>query len=65
MSPFDRQPFALTARLTEVKPQLAVEPSYTVTVEADRLTLDATFSYSLRGSRLDLVKIEPAGWRVM
>ena len=60
-----RQPFELDLELRRLEPRIEVEPRYTLLVESDRATLDATLEYSIeRGGLLETELSIPPGWQL-
>jgi hypothetical protein len=62
---FFRQPFALVAKLSPQKPHLTVDPQYTLTVEAERVVLEATLNCMIRGAKVSQVAVAIGGWEVI
>ncbi len=58
------QPYSLKIRLVGRKTRVSIEPHYTLAVEADRLRLDATLTYTVRGPKLGAVEVEIPGWEL-
>ncbi|MEX0586941.1 MAG: hypothetical protein WD176_09865, partial [Pirellulales bacterium] len=61
---FYRQPFVLTARITPQTSRITVEPQYFLTVEPDRVVLEAKLGYKSRSGRLGHLEIEMPGWEI-
>lgn len=56
------QPYSLKIRLVGRQTRVSVEPNYTLAVQADRLRLDGTLTYTVRGPKLGSVEVEIPGW---
>lgn len=61
---FYRQPFALAGEIAAQPARLDVEPQYRVTVEGDRLLLNARLTYKVRGTKVAKVQLRLNGWEL-
>lgn len=61
---YDRQPFSLQAEIREKKTRISVEPTWTVSVSARRLSLQGLLKYRITGARAKPLEIDTAGWTI-
>ena len=59
---YHRQPCSLQVEIVRKKTRVTVEPSYTLTVGADRVGLEATFKYNVRGLAANELRLDLRGW---
>lgn len=60
---YHAQPYSLTARLVSRKTRISAEPEYRLLVDADRVQLQATLKYTIRGAKAFKLEVGlPAGW---
>lgn len=57
-----RQPFSLVGEIAAQPARLDIEPQYQVTVEGDRLLLNARLMYKVRGAKVAKVQLRLNGW---
>ncbi|MGE0759555.1 MAG: hypothetical protein AB7O38_21230, partial [Pirellulaceae bacterium] len=61
---YDQQPFSLLAVPGKAPPRVHVEPTYVVSVEPDRLALEARLRYRIRSAREEKLVLDAAGWEL-
>lgn len=61
---YDRQPFSLQMRIREKMTRTTVEPTWRVTVDSSRMTLDGTLKYHIIGAREKPLELETNGWKI-
>lgn len=59
---FTSQPYQLSATVARQAARVSCEPAYTVAIEGNQATLDATFKFRVRGVREAPLTIDLAGW---
>ena len=59
-----RQPSSLKARVLRKKTRISVEPLYRLDVQADKVLLDATFKYQVRGAKAYFLDVDMTDWQV-
>lgn len=60
---FSNQPCSLKVGVQARQPRISAEPAYTLSVEQGLVTLDAQFTYNIRGA--SEVKIDMPGWTIL
>ncbi len=58
------QPYSLTAGLVPKKTRIGVEPEYLLLVGADRIRLEATLKYTVRGAKVFALDVALDGWEL-
>jgi len=58
------QPCSLRARIVPSKTHLSVEPEYIVAIGAQRISLEGTLRYTVRGKQALLLEVAMAGWEL-
>lgn len=61
---YHSQPFRLAARVAPRTTRLSVEPEYLLLIGPDRVDLEATLRYTVRGAKLSSLDLDLAGWEV-
>ena len=56
------QPFSLSAGVVEITRHVRVEPEYRIYVEEDRVELEATLRYTVRGEKETALVVDLPGW---
>ncbi len=59
---FDSQPTPLWTRIVEKTTRVNIEPKYLVTVQEDKLLLEATWNCAIRGGKISWIDIDLNGW---
>jgi hypothetical protein len=62
---FFRQPFTLLATVSPQKPHITVDPHYELVVERQRVQLEATLQYMIRGAKVSQLRVALPGWEVV
>ena len=61
---FERQPCSLKVRLVPRETRVVIEPSYQVSIERDRVQLEARYQYRLSGTRTFDLNVRRMGWEI-
>lgn len=61
---YDRQPFSLRTTVREKETRVTVEPTWLVSVAAQRMTLEGVLKYRMSGARPKPLKFETNGWKI-
>jgi hypothetical protein len=59
---YSAQPYALTAKLSPRKTQIHVEPKYQLSIDPDKVRLEGTLIYTIRGSKISTLEVAMPGW---
>jgi hypothetical protein len=61
---YSAQPYSLTARLSPRKTQIHVDPKYQLWIDPDKVRLEGTLSYTIRGSKTSTLEVAIPGWEL-
>ncbi len=59
---YERQPCSLKVRLVPRETRVVIEPSYQLSIERDRVQLEARLKYRLSGTKTFDLNVRPMGW---
>lgn len=62
---FDSQPTPLWTRIVEKTTRVNIEPKYVVSVQEDKLLLEATWNCTIRGGKISWIDVDLNGWKFL